>query len=164
MSISDRERALEDVRKALQATHAAGRRLKSREAMGSNAVGSGQLYLMMLLAQHGELTGAQLAHEADLTRATVAHMLDSLEAQGLVERERSTVDRRLVHNRLTEKGRRVQGVRQDEVERLWMDIVGGMPLSDLQAGARVLREIRRYYDSLGAHDREVPDEPAAKAV
>jgi MarR family transcriptional regulator, organic hydroperoxide resistance regulator len=149
---SDRhEQALQDVRDAVRAMHAAARRLRGREAKGRGTTGSGQLYLLMLLAQDGELTGGQLAVAAELTPATVTQMLDGLEADGLVERERSKVDRRVVHNRLTDKGREVQVARQDEIEMRWAELLGTMSLADLEAGARVLVQVKGFYDSL-AHE------------
>ena len=50
----------------------------------------------------GELSARLVRHDPDVTR-----MLDRLEARGLVERSRDTVDRRVVLARLTEAGRDV---------------------------------------------------------
>ena len=50
----------------------------------------------------GELSARLVRHDPDVTR-----MLDRLEARGLVERSRDTVDRRVVLARLTDEGREV---------------------------------------------------------
>jgi DNA-binding MarR family transcriptional regulator len=145
------DEALEDVRDTLRAMYAAARRLRGREARTGGAAGTSQLYILMLLARDEDLTGGQLAAAAELTPATVTQMLDSLEADGLVERERSTVDRRVVHNRLTEKGRAIQLEHQQEWDDRWNEALASMPVEDLEAGARVLRHLADFYDSL-AHE------------
>ena len=52
----------------------------------------------------GEVTGRAISHEADVSPATVVGILDKLEAKGLIERYRSTKDRRIVHTRITRRG------------------------------------------------------------
>ena len=52
-------------------------------------------------------TVAALSRELDLDPGAMTRALDRLEAKGLVLRERSTGDRRVVHLRLTEEGRRI---------------------------------------------------------
>jgi DNA-binding MarR family transcriptional regulator len=52
----------------------------------------------------GEVTSRAISHEADVSPATVVGILDKLEAKGLIERYRSTKDRRIVHTRITRKG------------------------------------------------------------
>ena len=52
----------------------------------------------------GEVTSRAISEEADVSPATVVGILDKLEAKGLIERYRSTKDRRIVHTRLTAKG------------------------------------------------------------
>jgi DNA-binding MarR family transcriptional regulator len=49
-------------------------------------------------------TSTQIAHEADLSPATVVGILDKLESKGLIARVRSTVDRRSVHSSMTDAG------------------------------------------------------------
>jgi DNA-binding MarR family transcriptional regulator len=55
----------------------------------------------------GEVTSSTLSAHVHLSPATVTTILDNLESRGLVERVRSVVDRRVVHPRLTDSGRRV---------------------------------------------------------
>jgi DNA-binding MarR family transcriptional regulator len=49
-------------------------------------------------------TGREIAAAADVTPATIVGILDKLESKGLIERTRSTTDRRSVHTRLTAAG------------------------------------------------------------
>ena len=52
-------------------------------------------------------TVAGLARELDIDPGAMTRSLDRLEAKGLVRRERSTADRRVVHLVLTDEGRKV---------------------------------------------------------
>jgi len=52
-------------------------------------------------------TIAMLSRELELDPGAMTRSLDRLEAKGLVRRERSTEDRRVVHLVLTEEGRKV---------------------------------------------------------
>src|SRR5690606_10477736 len=52
----------------------------------------------------GEVTSRAISEEADVSPATVVGILDKLEAKGLIQRYRSTRDRRIVHTRITQKG------------------------------------------------------------
>jgi DNA-binding MarR family transcriptional regulator len=63
-----------------------------------------QLVILQAIREAGEVTTSALAAHADLSPATVVGILDKLEEKALVERYRSTVDRRVVHARLTAEG------------------------------------------------------------
>ena len=62
------------------------------------------LYKLLLCA---ETTNAQLAKDLGMDPASVTRALDRIEVKGLLRRERSTSDRRVVHLVLTEAGREV---------------------------------------------------------
>jgi DNA-binding MarR family transcriptional regulator len=64
------------------------------------------LPLYKLVMKEGN-TVAGLARELDIDPGAMTRSLDRLEAKGLVRRERSTEDRRVVHLVLTEEGRKV---------------------------------------------------------
>ncbi len=61
------------------------------------------LYKLML---HEGSTTASLARELEIDPGAMTRSVDRLVAKGLVERERSQADRRVVHLVLTEEGRR----------------------------------------------------------
>ncbi len=63
-----------------------------------------QHVVLVCVRDLGEVTGRAISHEADVSPATVVGILDKLEAKGLIERYRSTKDRRIVHTRITRKG------------------------------------------------------------
>lgn len=63
-----------------------------------------QHVVLVCVRDLGEVTGRAISQEADVSPATVVGILDKLEGKGLIERYRSTKDRRIVHTRITRKG------------------------------------------------------------
>lgn len=63
-----------------------------------------QIVVLASVRELGEVTTREVSRAADMSAATVVAILDKLEAKRLVERYRSTVDRRIVHTRLTAEG------------------------------------------------------------
>ncbi|WP_340118335.1 MarR family transcriptional regulator [Pelagibius sp. 7325] len=64
-----------------------------------------QAVVLQAVRDLGEVTTGQLSRRVSLSQGTVTTILDRLEERGLVERYRSTADRRVVHGRLTRRGR-----------------------------------------------------------
>ncbi len=66
-----------------------------------------QLICLRQLLASGEMTPGKIAEAVFLSQATVTGILDRLEAKELINRERSTVDRRKLLVNLTDSGRRL---------------------------------------------------------
>ncbi len=65
---------------------------------------------LLLIAQGKGDTAAALARSLDTDTGAVTRMLDRLERKGLVRRQRSTGDRRVIHLALTAEGRHAIGL------------------------------------------------------
>jgi DNA-binding MarR family transcriptional regulator len=66
----------------------------------------GRFVILMLLRRRGEaMSPAELADAAEVTRATVTGLLDSLEADGFVLRSSRKGDGRMIDVKLTKKGK-----------------------------------------------------------
>lgn len=95
----------------LRRVHKAIRRLvrandvQSRALAKATGLTTAQLVILRGIMELGEVTTTVLSAYADLSAATVVTVLDTLEARGVVARYRSTRDRRIVHTRLTDKGK-----------------------------------------------------------
>ena len=63
-----------------------------------------QLIVLQCIGDLGEVTSRTVAATAGMSPPQVVGILDKLEAKRLIHRYRSTVDRRVVHTGLTEKG------------------------------------------------------------
>jgi DNA-binding MarR family transcriptional regulator len=84
--------------------------VQSRRINASAGLTLPQLVVLSCVRDLGEVTSREISEEADISPATVVGILDNLAAKGLIERYRSTRDRRVVHTRLTEAG--VRALRQ----------------------------------------------------
>ena len=75
----------------------------------------------LLHCDHADATVATLARELEVDAGAMTRALDRLQAKGLVERERSTADRRVVHLTLTPAGRTVA----EQVPGVLADVLNG---------------------------------------
>jgi len=83
-----------------------GRRVTKEFARRANLTGP-QLTVIKMLEQIGDLSLSELSDRIRAQNSTVTGIIDRMEREGLVVRERSTSDRRVVHIKLTEKGERI---------------------------------------------------------
>jgi DNA-binding MarR family transcriptional regulator len=75
--------------------------------------------VMQALAGGDGLTQREVAERCFVTPATVTGVVDTLERDGLVERERSAEDRRVVRVRLTGEGRaRLAGTKREAMRQM----------------------------------------------
>ena len=70
-----------------------------------------QLTVVKLLETFGDLSLSALSERIRAQNSTVTGIIDRMEREGLVRRERSTDDRRVVHIRLTRQGREARAAR-----------------------------------------------------
>src|ERR1700760_1176899 len=94
--------------RSFQGAMAAVRRLRGRETRRQGSeLSDAQYGLLFSLRDHEALSSSELAFPADLSPATATEMLDGLVASGLVRRERSERDRRVVLISLTDHGHKL---------------------------------------------------------
>jgi DNA-binding MarR family transcriptional regulator len=102
-----------------------------------------QLTVIKLLETFGDLSLSSLSERIRAQNSTVTGIIDRMEREGLVRRERSTTDRRVVYIRLSDKGAKL--ARQIEVEP--MEIFRGALLSlshvDLRDLLRILTKLQK---------------------
>jgi DNA-binding MarR family transcriptional regulator len=140
--------SLDELRDAFAQLFTAERRLRSRE----NAPGGlTHAHIRSLRAlSEGPLTAGQLARSADLNPASVTAMLDHLEQAEIVERTRSTTDRRVCNVALTETGRALLAEKAERWQALWEERLGGYSAAELSAARRVARDVAGMLDSIVA--------------
>ncbi|WP_018698120.1 MarR family winged helix-turn-helix transcriptional regulator [Amorphus coralli] len=78
--------------------------LQSRHVARTVGLTIPQLIVLQAVRDLGEVTSTTLSAHVSLSPATVTTILDKLEGRALVERYRSSSDRRVVHTRLTREG------------------------------------------------------------
>lgn len=79
------------------------RRLTKDQAAKHGLTGP-QLSVAKILEDIGDLSLSELSERINAQNSTVTGIVDRMEREGLVERKRSSDDRRVVHIRLTKKG------------------------------------------------------------
>lgn len=117
----------------------AQRRLRGRDARQPGGLSFAQFRLLAELEDEAGVPTSRLAESAGVSPATATGMLDSLEAMGVVTRERSTEDRRVVLTRLTPEGRRVRDARRAEARRVFAEALATLEPEALAVAPRVLR-------------------------
>lgn len=128
---------------------AAVRRLRGRETRTPGELSDAQYGLLFGLRDHQELPMSELAVMADLSPATVTGMLDALAAAGLVSRERSRRDRRVVLASLTQRGHELVEERHARFAPCWNAALAEFSDEDLRTAAAVLDRLREMFDSFG---------------
>jgi DNA-binding MarR family transcriptional regulator len=137
------------------------RRLRGRETHRSAQLSYAQYGLLFGLAGMCQLSARELAEHADLTPATVAQMLESLEAHGLVTRIRSEQDRRVVLSSLTERGEQLVAERHAQMEPRWRAALAEFDNAELMVAVRVVNRLADYFDALLEEDATDVDARAA---
>jgi DNA-binding MarR family transcriptional regulator len=149
--------AIEDLRQTLSAMSAAERRLRSRDHSRPGELTHAQIRSIAALGRDREMTVGQLAKSAELKPATVTVTLDHLEAAGIVQRHRSTEDRRVCNVSLTPKGWEVLERKLGAWRALWEQQLTDVSDKDLQPAMRVIRQVTEIYDSVTPPDETAED-------
>lgn len=129
---------------------AAVRRLRGRETRRPGALSDAQYTLLFGLRDVPELPSSELAELAALSPASATEMLDGLAAAGLVHRERSATDRRVVLTSLTDRGRDLVEARRALFEPRWRAALAEFSDEELLVAASVLDHLRQLFDELSA--------------
>lgn len=78
--------------------------LQSKRVMKHSGLTIPQVMILRAIDTLGDVTVKRISQDVSLSQATVTTVLNRLESRGFIEKVRSTVDRRIVNARLTEKG------------------------------------------------------------
>ena len=97
---------LEEILQAVVQLYGENRRILKELAARASLTGP-QLTVVKMLEQMGDLSLSELSDAIRAQNSTVTGIVDRMEREGVVERVRSTDDRRVVRIHLTEKGRRL---------------------------------------------------------
>jgi len=96
---------------------------------------------MISLRRFGDLSMTRLAKLSATDRTTLTRSIDSLIADGLVLRETSAADRRIVVIRLTDTGRNLLARIRDEIRPLNQDICANLTAEEQAAMTRALQKM-----------------------
>jgi DNA-binding MarR family transcriptional regulator len=124
----------------------------SEAAFRRHGVRAGQQHILRVLWREDCLTPGEIARRLELTTATVSKMTSRMQATGLVERRPHPSDRRLVRVCLTERGRALEEVIGQEMQRVTEQAVGTLGPRQRGQLVRYLGEIRRNLEAAVAAD------------
>ena len=130
-------------------------------------VSQGRFTVLMLLFDKStgcprSLTPAELADMAAVTRATMTGLVDTLERDGMVTRRPDSVDRRMMHVTLTDKGVDfIKGVLPDHFKRM-AALMSPLSESERKTLVKLLTKIVAQADTVEpARVPELVDAPGA---
>jgi DNA-binding MarR family transcriptional regulator len=143
-----RVKTLEGLARAWKGAAAAARRMRSREIHQPGELSFAQYGLLFGLSDGVARSSRELAVAADVSPATATEMLDALAAAGLVERTRSSDDKRIVLTTLTERGQALVEERRARFEPRWRGAFEAFSDEELATAARVLEALRDLFDGI----------------
>lgn len=144
----------EQVARSFKRAMAAVRRLRGRETHRPGELTDAQYSLLFCLRDQSQMSVRDLAYAADLSPASVTEMLDGLADAGLVERQRSGRDRRVVLTSLTDSGRVLVEERRARFEPRFRAALESFSEDELVVAAAVLERLRDLFEAV-ADERRV---------
>jgi DNA-binding MarR family transcriptional regulator len=98
--VKDYDDILISLRKIMRAAD-----LHSQKLMKESGLTAPQLLVMQAIEKEGRPSTSTLARHIAVSQATMTRIVDRLERAGLVKREKSKTDKRVIHVGLTDSGR-----------------------------------------------------------
>jgi MarR family transcriptional regulator, organic hydroperoxide resistance regulator len=140
--------ASEQVARSFKRAMAAVRRLRGRETHRPGELTDAQYGLLFCLRDQAQMSVRDLAYAAELSSASVTEMLDGLAAAGLVDRQRSERDRRVVLTSLTDSGRGLVEERRARFEPRFRAALEPFSEDELVVAAAVLERLRGLFEEI----------------
>jgi len=103
-----------------------------------------QLTVIKLLETFEHLSLSSLSERIRAQNSTVTGIIDRMEREGLVRRERSTSDRRVVHIRLSDKGQKLARQIQVEPMEIFRGALQSLSQADLRDLLRIMNKLQKY--------------------
>jgi DNA-binding MarR family transcriptional regulator len=120
-----------------------------------------QIWALRNIAAHDKVAVGELAESMYLHISTVSGVIDRLEGQELVTRERNDDDRRVVHLRITPRGMDILQKAPEAPRSKLLVGVQRLPDSDLMAMHRSVRQLTRILGDVTTKDKAHPESPVA---
>lgn len=100
-----------------------------------------QIHALLHLGHDGGLTMGELARRIGVTEKTVTGIVDRLERESYVQRERDATDRRVVRVCLTPKGLQTHGSIDEAIHRHIKELLGVLDPSDRENLFNILEKL-----------------------
>lgn len=99
-----------------------------------------RVMVLRFIHDHGHTTAGQVAAFAGLTQGAVTPVLDRLEADGHIQRKRSTTDRRVIELRLTPQATQMMDRLADQARHYIGDLFDGWTIQEITALGKLLEK------------------------
>jgi DNA-binding MarR family transcriptional regulator len=116
---------------------------RSLQGLGIHA---GQHFILESLWHEDDVTCSALASRLAVSLPTVTKAVARMEAAGLVERHQNDVDARMVHVRLTDFGRELEGIVEQRLDQIAASATRGI---DPDVKRRLIDALWQVRDNLG---------------
>ncbi|MBV8221440.1 MAG: MarR family transcriptional regulator [Solirubrobacterales bacterium] len=140
--------ATDQVARSFKRALAALRRMRGRETHYPGELTDAQYSLLFCLRDQSQMSLRDLADAADLSPASVTEMLEGLAVAGLVDRQRSERDRRVVLTSLTDNGRVLVEERRARFEPRLRAALDPFSEDELVVAAAVLDRLRDMFEEV----------------
>src|SRR6185436_10691429 len=107
-----------------------------------------QLTVLKLLETFQDLSLSSLSERIRAQNSTVTGIIDRMEREGLVSRERSTSDRRVVYIRLTKKGADLAKTIAVEPMEIFRGVLAALSREDVRDLLRILGKLQKRVRTL----------------
>ncbi len=102
-----------------------------------------QLTVIKILDELGDLSLSSLSDRIKAQNSTVTGIIDRMVREGLVVRERSERDRRMVLIRLTDSGQKLASQIEVEPMQIFRQALGSLPRQDIEDLFRILGRVQQ---------------------
>ncbi len=151
---------VDQVLEAIIYLYTESRRITKELARRADLTGP-QLTVVKLLEQFGDISLSELSEKIRAQNSTVTGIIDRMEREGLVTRERSKEDRRVVYIRLTAKGRDLAGEIPVEPMEIFKGALESLSAQEVRDLMRILTKVARRVRQIVRRDI-APGGPNAK--
>lgn len=110
-----------------------------------------QTMIIYNLAHSRKMKIGELSERLGLTNSTISGIVDRLEDQGIVTRQRSTVDRRVVYVELSPEHSKMYSL-DDELDQYLADIISEIPPDQMHSIMEGLTILKRTFTKHLNHD------------
>jgi DNA-binding MarR family transcriptional regulator len=129
-----------------------GGELYTKELDKKYQVSAPQLSCLLALSDQGPMPPSQIAKYIMVNSSTITGIIDRLEHKGLVERSRTSPDRRVITISLTEKGKGLIQIAPPPLQKKIVEGLKRLPPQELDEIIQVLTKLATMMD---VHDLEV---------
>lgn len=106
---------------------------RGRDILNDFDITTPQFNALLLLAEHGDMTIGDLGNKLYLASSTATDLIDRMERNGLVSRERDTNDRRVVRLHMLDKGHQMIKEVLENRKRYLNGILAQVPPHEIEA-------------------------------